>query len=78
MIHYHFPWPFMDVVHFATRIDKPTLVTYHSNIVRQKHLLKLYRPLKTRFLASMDRIVATSPNFLPPVTYCATMPARSA
>jgi rhamnosyl/mannosyltransferase len=27
-------------------------------------LLKLYRPLQTRFLASMDRIVATSPNYL--------------
>lgn len=64
LIHYHFPWPFMDLVHFATRVDKPTLVTYHSDIVRQKQLLKLYRPLKTRFLASMDRIVATSPNYL--------------
>lgn len=63
LIHYHFPWPFMDVVHFVTRFDKPTLVTYHSDIVRQKQLLKLYRPLKTRFLASMDRIVATSPNY---------------
>jgi glycosyltransferase involved in cell wall biosynthesis len=64
LIHYHFPWPFMDLVHFATRIDKPTLVTYHSDIVRQKQLLRLYRPLKTRFLASMDRIVTTSPNYL--------------
>lgn len=63
LIHYHFPWPFMDVVHFVTRVDKPTLVTYHSDIVRQKQLLKLYRPLKTRFLGSMDRIVATSPNY---------------
>lgn len=64
VIHYHFPWPFMDIVHFATRAKKPTLVTYHSDIIRQKHLLSLYRPLKQRFLASMDRIVATSPNYL--------------
>lgn len=64
IIHYHFPWPFMDVVHFASRIKKPTLVTYHSDIVRQKTLLKLYRPLKNRFLASVDHIVATSPNYL--------------
>lgn len=64
IIHYHFPWPFMDVVHFATRVKKPTVVTYHSDIIRQKHLLKLYRPLKKKFLASMDRIVATSPNYL--------------
>ncbi len=64
VIHYHFPWPFMDVVHFASRIKKPTVVTYHSDIIRQKFLLKLYQPLKYKFLASVDRIVATSPNYL--------------
>ena len=64
VIHYHFPWPFMDVVHFVTRVKKPTVVTYHSDIIRQKQLLKLYRPLKNIFLASVDRIVATSPNYL--------------
>lgn len=64
VIHYHFPWPFMDVVHFATRVRKPSVVTYHSDIVRQRYLLKLYRPLKQKFLASVDRIVATSPNYL--------------
>lgn len=64
IVHYHFPWPFMDVVHFATRVKKPTVVTYHSDIIRQKHLLKLYRPLKDKFLGDMSRIVATSPNYL--------------
>lgn len=64
VIHYHFPWPFMDVVHFATRVKKPTVVTYHSDIIKQKLLLKLYRPLQNKFLASVDRIVATSPNYL--------------
>ena len=64
VIHYHFPWPFMDVVHFASRVKKPTIVTYHSDIIRQKKLLKLYRPLQNMFLASVDRIVATSPNYL--------------
>jgi glycosyltransferase involved in cell wall biosynthesis len=64
VIHYHFPWPFMDLVHFATRIKKPTVVTYHSDIIRQKNLLKLYRPLMHRFLSDVDRIVVTSPNYL--------------
>lgn len=72
VIHYHFPWPFMDVVHFITRIKKNTLVTYHSDIIRQKRLLKLYRPLKRLFLRDVDRIVATSPNYLAtsPVLAC--------
>lgn len=64
VVHYHFPWPFMDLAHFVARIKKPTLVTYHSDIVRQKALLRLYQPLKHRFLQSIDTIVATSPNYL--------------
>jgi rhamnosyl/mannosyltransferase len=64
LVHYHFPWPFMDVVHFLARRRAPSIVTYHSDIVRQKRLLALYRPLQQKFLASMDRIVATSPNYV--------------
>jgi len=64
VVHYHFPWPFADLAHFVARIDKPSLVTYHSDIVRQKMLLRLYQPLKHRFLQSVDTIVATSPNYL--------------
>lgn len=64
VVNYHFPWPFMDLVHFFSSMNKPSVVTYHSDIIRQKHLLKLYRPLMNRFLASADRIVAASPNYL--------------
>ncbi|CAH2806431.1 MAG: Glycosyltransferase [uncultured Caballeronia sp.] len=64
LIHYHFPWPFADVVHFASRVRKPSIMTYHSDIVRQKVLLQFYKSLRDRFLASMDKIVATSPNYL--------------
>nr|WP_315258724.1 glycosyltransferase family 4 protein [uncultured Duganella sp.] len=64
VIHYHFPWPFMDIAHFAARINKPSVVTYHSDIVRQKKLLRVYGPLKRRFLQSVDTVVATSPNYL--------------
>ena len=64
VVHYHFPWPFMDLAHFIARVNKPTVVTYHSDIVRQKKLLRLYQPLKQRFLRSVDAIVATSPNYM--------------
>lgn len=64
VIHYHYPWPFADVVHFLTAVSKPSVLTYHSDIVRQRYLLKLYRPLMNRFLTSVDRIVATSQNYL--------------
>src|SRR5690606_2518905 len=64
VVHYHYPWPFMDLVHFATRCKKPSVVTYHSDIVRQRNLLKLYAPLQKAFLRDVDRIVVTSPNYL--------------
>ena len=64
IIHYHFPYPFADLLHFVTRVDKPTVLTYHSDIVKQKHLLTLYQPLMNKFLGSVDHIVATSPNYL--------------
>lgn len=63
VIHYHFPWPFMDVAHYLAGIRKPNVVTYHSDIIRQKHLLRIYRPLMRRFLGQTDRIIVTSPNY---------------
>jgi glycosyltransferase involved in cell wall biosynthesis len=63
VVHYHFPWPFMDVAHALARHHKPTVVTYHSDIIRQRALLRLYRPLQNWFLGNVDGIVATSPNY---------------
>ncbi|WP_161864707.1 glycosyltransferase family 4 protein [Pseudomonas yangonensis] len=63
VIHFHFPWPMMDLVHFCTRHGRPSVVSYHSDIVRQQYLLKLYRPLMNRFLNSVQRIMVASPNY---------------
>ena len=64
LIHYHFPWPMMDLIHFLSRTDKPTVVTYHSDIVKQRWLKAAYDPLMHRFLDSVTSIVATSPPYL--------------
>jgi len=63
VVHFHFPWPVMDVVHFVTRHGRPTVLSYHSDIVKQRALLTLYRPLMKRFLSSVDRILVASPNY---------------
>ena len=60
IVHYHSPWPFEDVMHFVCKVNKPTLLTYHADVTRQKTLLKFYAPLMNRFLDSVDRIVTTS------------------
>ncbi len=64
IIHYHFPNPFTDMLHFACKVKKPSVLTYHSDILKQKNLVKLYKPLMTHFLNSVSHIVATSPNYL--------------
>jgi glycosyltransferase involved in cell wall biosynthesis len=64
IVHYHHPWPFGDVVHFATAASNRAVLTYHSDIIRQQRFLRLYRPLQRRFLKSVDCIIATSPNYL--------------
>lgn len=64
ILHYHFPWPFADTLHLMKNIQKPTVMTYHSDIVRQKFLKKMYQPLMKAFLNRIDTIVPTSENLL--------------
>lgn len=64
IVHFHFPWPLMDLVHLASRHRRPSVLSYHSDIVKQRSLLKVYTPLMNRFLGSMDRILVSSPNYL--------------
>ncbi len=63
IVHYHYPWPFADMLHLWSRRVGRSIVTYHSDIVRQRLLRQLYAPVMNRFLSSVDRIVATSPNY---------------
>jgi glycosyltransferase involved in cell wall biosynthesis len=45
------------------------VITYHSDIVRQKYLLQVYRPFLYRLLARADRITVSSPNYIQSSTY---------
>lgn len=63
VINYHFPWPFADLLHMIVKPSAPTVVTYHSDIVRQRWLGKAYDPLMRRFLQNVSAIVCTSQNY---------------
>ncbi|AXF07062.1 glycosyl transferase [Paraburkholderia graminis] len=63
VVHFHFPWPFADVLHLLGATKKPTVMTYHSDVVRQKVLGAVYGPLMRRTLRSMSAVVATSPAY---------------
>jgi len=63
IVHYHYPWPFSDMMYLTVGRHRPAILTYHSDIVRQQFLLSVYRPLMSRYLNAMNMIVATSPNY---------------
>jgi len=63
IIHYHYPWPFMDFVHIFSRINKPSIMTYHLDIVRQRFVDYLYSPFRWIFFKKLSHIVTTSPNY---------------
>ncbi len=63
ILHYHYPWPFADLLHLLFARNKKSIVTYHSDIVKQKFLMKLYSPIEKFFLKSVNLIVATSPQY---------------
>lgn len=64
ILHYHFPWPFADLTDWLTGVNKPTVVTYHSDIIRQKWLKIFYYPLMRHFLDRTHAIIASSNNYL--------------
>jgi len=60
---YHFPWPFADLLHASIRPKIPSVMLYHSDVVRQRWLGKVYAPLMWYTLKSMSAVVATSPTY---------------
>ncbi|HOL93866.1 MAG TPA: glycosyltransferase [bacterium] len=64
ILHYHVPNPTAVISHLLVRPRGKVVVHYHSDIVRQEKWLKLYGPLRDRFLRKADVILATSPNYL--------------
>ncbi|NLG28696.1 MAG: glycosyltransferase [Chloroflexi bacterium] len=62
--HLQFPYPLGEVSQWLCGTSKRCVLTYHSDVVRQKALLALYRPVLRRVLQHMDRILVTSPDYL--------------
>lgn len=63
VVHYLFPWPFADALHHAVGSDRPAVLTYISDVVRQRGLNVLYSPLMWRTLKSMQAIISNAPNY---------------
>ena len=64
LVHFHFPYPWAELAQLFNGGNRPYIVTYHSDIVRQKRLLRLYQPFMRRFLRGASRVVIGSPHLL--------------
>ena len=64
VVNYGFPWPFADILHLVARSKKPSVISYHSDIIRQNVLGALYKPLMKKTLSSVDAVVASSENYV--------------
>ena len=62
--HLHFPYPPGEVSQWPHITRRATVLSYHSDVVRQRRLLWLYRPAMLRILQRVDRILVSSPNYL--------------
>lgn len=66
LLHMHFPHP-MAVMGYLGSVRPRRhglVITYHSDVVRQKRLLKVYGPFMQRALARADAILVGSPNYV--------------
>ncbi len=62
--HLQSPFPLGELAHWLFGCSRATVVSYQSDIVRQRFLGRLYRPLLIRGLQRADRILVTSPRYL--------------
>ena len=62
--HLHFPYPVGEVSQLLCGRARRVVISYHSDVVRQKTLLRFYRPLMHRVLQRADRILVATPNYL--------------
>ncbi|MBN1433479.1 glycosyltransferase [Candidatus Fermentibacterales bacterium] len=64
VVHVHLPLPTAVISSLVWGGALPTVVTYHSDIVRQRFVMPLYRPFLLRFLRRARAVLATSPTYV--------------
>jgi len=64
IVHIQSPYPLGEMTNWLLRTGKATVISYQSDIVRQRHWLRVYGPVLRRVLNSADRILASSPQYI--------------
>lgn len=64
IIHVHHPDPMACLALFCSGYEGRVVLHWHSDIEKQKYLLRLYRPLQDWLLCRAERVVGTTPVYL--------------
>lgn len=62
--HLQCPYPVGEVANWLCGRARHTVLTYQSDVVRQRQWLRCYAPILRRVLAAAERILVTSPQYL--------------
>lgn len=60
VIHLHMPYPFGDLACLLSRYKGKIVVWWHSDVVRQKKMMLLYKPIMNRMLKRADVIIVAT------------------
>jgi glycosyltransferase involved in cell wall biosynthesis len=63
--HLHFPYPIGEVSQLLMGRKRPFIISYHSDVVKQKTILRIYGPLLRRVLAEAGQILVSNGNYAP-------------
>ncbi len=64
LVHLHAPYPLAELAQLMLGRAKPNVISYHSDIVRQKKTGKLYAPFLKKVLQRAALIAASSPAYI--------------
>jgi glycosyltransferase involved in cell wall biosynthesis len=64
IVHLHLPNPVAVLCYLVSGHRGKLVVTYHSDIVRQRLLGKAFEPLQNMILSKADAVIVTSPNYI--------------
>lgn len=64
VVHLHSPYPLGEITNWLMGQAGATVLTYHSDVVRQRTLLRFYGPFLRFILRATDGIIATNPCYV--------------
>lgn len=78
LIHVHHPDPMACLALFTSGYKGKVILHWHADIVKQRRILKLYRPLQQWLISRADLIIGTSPTYLASSPYLRAVQHKTA